>query len=249
MQRSDAAAAAPLLDVAGVVTGYGSLEVVHGASIHVHRGERVGLFGPNGHGKTTLLRAISGLIPAWSGSVRFDGVDVTGAGPTRIVERGLVHVPQGSTLFPRMTVDENLALGAYSRRGRERRAETLERVRELFPRLRERPRQLARTLSGGERQMVSIGIGLMANPELLMLDEPTLGLAPNIRSELAAAVNAIAADGVSLVVVDQDIDFLLRVTDRLYLLEQGRIALEAGGAEALDRAKVLESYFGRVTTV
>jgi branched-chain amino acid transport system ATP-binding protein len=246
MQRSEAAAAAPLLDVEAVVTGYGSLEVVRGASMHVGRGERVGLFGPNGHGKTTLLRAISGLIPAWAGRIRFNGVDITAANPTRIVELGLVHVPQGSTLFPRMTVDENLALGAYSRRGRERRAEALARVHQLFPRLRERPRQLARTLSGGERQMVSIGMGLMANPELLMLDEPTLGLAPNIRSELAAAVNAVADDGVSLVVVDQDIEFLLRVTDKLYLLERGRIALEAGGGKPLDRAKVLDSYFGRV---
>src|SRR5262245_58275981 len=245
MQGSDAAAAQPLLDVEGIVTGYGSLEVVHGASIQVGCGERVGLFGPNGHGKTTLLRAISGLIPAWAGRVRFNEVDITGANPTRIVELGLVHVPQRSMLFPRMTVNENLALGAYSRRGRSRRAEALARVHHLFPHLRERPLQLARTLSGGERQMVSIGIGLMANPELLMLDEPTLGLAPNVRSELAAALNAIADSGVSLVVVDQDIEFILRVTDRLYLLEQGRITLEADSREALDRAKVLDSYFGR----
>jgi branched-chain amino acid transport system ATP-binding protein len=246
MQPSDMATARPLLSVEAVVTGYGSLEVIHGASIHVGGGERVGLFGPNGHGKTTLLRAISALIPVWAGRIRFNGVDITGANPTRIVELGLVHVPQSSTLFPRMTVNENLALGAYSRRGRERRAEALARVHQLFPRLREQRRQLARTLSGGERQMVSIGMGLMANPELLMLDEPTLGLAPNIRSELAATVIAIAEGGVSLVVVDQDIEFLLRVTDRLYLLEQGRIALEADDGEALDRAKVLDSYFGRV---
>src|SRR5262245_14541272 len=165
-----------LLQVENLVSGYGKAEVVRSLSIQVDAGERVGLFGPNGHGKTTLLRTISGLIPSKSGEIRFQGENIKGLSPRRIVERGLIHVPQGNTLFPFMTVMENLLLGAYSKRSSITRSENLDKVYALFPRLKERKKQRARTLSGGERQMLSIGVGLMGMPTLLVLDEPSLGL-------------------------------------------------------------------------
>ena len=164
--------------VDNLVAGYSRIEVVHGISIEVPEDGRVGLFGPNGHGKTTLLRAISGLIERRSGTVRFGDMDLTGASSARMVEEGIVHVPQGSSLFPRMTVLEALTLGAYVGRAWGQRRRSLDKVLTIFPRLAERRSQRCRTLSGGERQMAAIGVGLMGCPRLLILDEPTLGLAP-----------------------------------------------------------------------
>jgi branched-chain amino acid transport system ATP-binding protein len=232
------------LAVDRVVAGYGNVEVLHGISLAVGQGERVGLFGPNGHGKTTLLRAISGLIRPRSGGIAFDGQGITALPPRQIVERGLVHVPQGNTLFPRMTVLENLLLGAYSKRAWPRRKENLTRVFALFPKLEQRQSQLARTLSGGERQMVSLGAGLMAMPSLLMLDEPTLGLAPKIKDELATAIGEIANSGVTMLVVDQDIELLLGVCERLYFVENGQVSLETEEGAVIDRKQILEMYFG-----
>jgi branched-chain amino acid transport system ATP-binding protein len=231
------------LQVETLVAGYGRVEVLHGVSIAVDK-RRVGLFGPNGHGKTTLLRALSGLIRPKSGKVNFDGADITGSSPQAIVEAGLIHVPQASTLLPRMTVLEVLTLGAYSKRAWRHRGETLEQVFVLFPRLAERRQQRCNTLSGGERQMAAIGAGLMGRPQLLMLDEPTLGLAPKLRSELAKAIHAIAETGVGLLVVDQDIDMLLGLCDRLYLIEQGRVALDVEDHKQLQHKDVLRRYFG-----
>lgn len=232
------------LEVDEVVAGYGSVEVLHGISIAIGEGERVGLFGPNGHGKTTLLRAISGLIRPRSGAIAYNGQRIATLSPRQIVERGLVHVPQGNTLFPRMTVLENLLLGAYATRAWPRRKENLARVFALFPKLEQRQSQLARTLSGGERQMVSLGAGLMAMPSLLMLDEPTLGLAPKIKDELATAIGEIAASGVTMLVVDQDIELLLGVCQRLYFVENGRVSLETKEGAVIDRRQILEMYFG-----
>jgi branched-chain amino acid transport system ATP-binding protein len=232
------------LAVDRVVAGYGNVEVLHGISLAVGQGERVGLFGPNGHGKTTLLRAISGLIRPRTGGIAFDGQGITALPPRQIVERGLVHVPQGNTLFPRMTVLENLLLGAYSKRAWPRRTENLARVFALFPKLEQRQSQLARTLSGGERQMVSLGAGLMAMPSLLMLDEPTLGLAPKIKDELATAIGEIANSGVTMLVVDQDIELLLGVCQRLYFVENGQVSLETEEGAVIDRKQILEMYFG-----
>ena len=164
--------------VDNLVAGYGRIEVVHGVSLEVPEGDRVGLFGPNGHGKTTLLRAISGLIERRGGSIRFGDMDITGASSSGMVEEGVVHVPQGSALFPRMTVLEALTLGAYVGRAWGQRRRSLDQVLTIFPRLAERRPQHCRTLSGGERQMAAIGVGLMGCPRLLILDEPTLGLAP-----------------------------------------------------------------------
>jgi branched-chain amino acid transport system ATP-binding protein len=234
-----------LLEVEAVDGGYGQAQVLRSISLRLEPGEQVGLFGPNGHGKTTLLRTISGLQRLWKGEIRFGGTRITHLAPRKIVTLGLVHVPQGNVLFPRMTVYENLMLGAYSPRAWDNRVKNLERVYALFPRLQERKDQLCRTLSGGERQMVSIGMGLMSNPVLLMLDEPTLGLAPKVKDELRKAISEIAGSGLALIVVDQDVEFLLDLTSRLYLIEQGRVALKTGRGQEIDEGQILEMYFGR----
>ncbi|MCY4020403.1 MAG: ABC transporter ATP-binding protein [Chloroflexi bacterium] len=236
-----------LFQVEGLVSGYGKIDVVRSLSLHVDEGEHVGLFGPNGHGKTTLLRTVSGLIPAKAGTVRFRGEDISNLDARLIVERGLIHVPQGNQLFPQMTVQENLTLGAYVRRGDSHKASNFEKVFSLFPRLEERRSQRARTLSGGERQMLSIGVGLMGMPELLILDEPSVGLAPLIKEELARAIAEIAASGVSMIVVDQDVELLLGICDRLYLIEKGTVSLETADVSQVDQAEILEMYFGKVS--
>jgi branched-chain amino acid transport system ATP-binding protein len=232
------------LEVDRLVAGYGKVEVLHGISLEVEQGEQVGLFGPNGHGKTTLLRAISGLIRTRSGGVTYAGQRLATLSPRQIVDRGLIHVPQGNTLFPRMTVLENLMLGAYSARAWRGRRESLKRVFALFPKLEQRQQQLCRTLSGGERQMVSLGIGLMGMPTLLMLDEPTLGLAPKIKDELAEAIMEIAASGVTMLIVDQDFELLLQVCQRLYFVENGQVTLETEKGAQIDRQEILAMYFG-----
>ncbi len=236
-----------LFQVESLVSGYGKIDVVRSLSLHVDEGEHVGLFGPNGHGKTTLLRTVSGLIPAKAGKISFRGEDISNLDPRVIVERGLIHVPQGNQLFPQMTVQENLTLGAYVRRSDSHKASNFEKVFALFPRLEERRSQRARTLSGGERQMLSIGVGLMGMPELLLLDEPSVGLAPLIKEELARAIAEIAATGVSMIVVDQDVELLLGICDRLYLIEKGAVSLETADVSQVDQAEILEMYFGKVT--
>ncbi len=236
-----------LFQVENLFSGYGKIEVVRSLSLHVDEGEHVGLFGPNGHGKTTLLRTVSGLIPVQSGKIYFRGEDITDLDPRKIVERGLIHVPQGNQLFPRMTVQENLTLGAYVSRTDSHKTGNLERVFTLFPRLKERRGQRAQTLSGGERQMLSIAVGLMGMPELLLLDEPSVGLAPLIKEELARAIGEIAASGVTMIIVDQDVELLLGICDRLYLIEKGTVSLETADVSQVDQADILEMYFGKVT--
>lgn len=236
-----------LFQVEGLVSGYGKIDVVRSLSLHVDEGERVGLFGPNGHGKTTLLRTISGLIPAKSGSIRFRGEDITKLDARKIIELGLIHVPQGNQLFPRMTVMENLTLGAYVKRTDSSKAGNFDKVFSLFPRLKERRNQRAQTLSGGERQMLSIAVGLMGMPLLLILDEPSVGLAPLIKEELARAIGEIAASGVTMIVVDQDVELLLGLCQRLYLIEKGCVSLETEDVSQVNQAEILEMYFGKVT--
>ena len=236
-----------LFQVEDLVTGYGNIDVVRSLSLHVDEGEHVGLFGPNGHGKTTLLRAISGLLRVKSGRARFRGEDITNMDPRLIVERGLIHVAQGNQLFPQMTVMENLTLGAYTRRSEKSKSGNFDKVFTLFPRLRERRGQRAQTLSGGERQMLSIGVGLMSMPELLLLDEPSVGLAPLIKEELARAISEIASSGVTMIVVDQDVELLLGICERLYLIEKGRVSLETADVSQVDQAEILEMYFGKVS--
>lgn len=234
----------PVLDVKALRSGYGRMPVLHDITFSIAKGENLGLIGPNGHGKTTLFRTLSGLIPAWSGSVIFLGEDITGASPASIVERGLIHAPQGNKLFPDLTVLENLWLGAFAAGPRAQRKRTIEQVFSLFPRLAERRSQRCRTLSGGERQMVTIGCSLMGLPKLLILDEPTLGLSPKLKAELRDAVAEILASGVQTVVVEQDPEFLQTLATRLLLVSEGAIRAEITDGAGLDHQRVVEMYFG-----
>ncbi|BAV50579.1 ABC transporter [Mesorhizobium loti] len=234
----------PILTVEGVTAGYGRVTVLHDISLEAGRFGNVGLFGPNGHGKTTLLRAISGLLQPKSGRILFDGQDIAGRSARAIVGAGLIHVPQGNRLFPDLSIADCMALGAYSPRARPHEAENREKVIKLFPKLAERWRQRVRTLSGGERQMVSIGTALMSHPRLLILDEPTLGLAPKIKDELCASVMDISRGGVPLIVVEQDIEFLLELTQQLYLVNHGAVATEIKPGESLDHGEIMSMYFG-----
>ncbi|RUT87276.1 MAG: ABC transporter ATP-binding protein [Mesorhizobium sp.] len=234
----------PILSVEGVTAGYGRVTVLHDISLEAGRFGNVGLFGPNGHGKTTLLRAVSGLLQPKSGRIVFDGQDIAGRSARAIVGAGLIHVPQGNRLFPDLSIADCMALGAYSPRARPHEAENREKVIKLFPKLAERWRQRVRTLSGGERQMVSIGTALMSHPRLLILDEPTLGLAPKIKDELCASVMDISRGGVPLIVVEQDIEFLLELTQQLYLVNHGAVATEIKPGESLDHGEIMSMYFG-----
>lgn len=233
-----------LLEVQGIRAGYGSVPVLHGIDIHLDAGEAIGLFGPNGHGKTTLLRTVSGLLKPGAGKIAFDGQDITGAKPSTIVAAGLVQAQQGNTMFGDMGVEETLELSAFSPRARANWKDRMDEVHTLFPRLADRRRQRARTLSGGERQMLSIGCALMCAPRLLILDEPTLGLSPRLKGELREAIDAIARKGVPLVVVEQDVEFLLALTQRLYLVEQGEVASEIDRDNAPDHQEIMDMYFG-----
>jgi len=233
----------PVLDVKQLVAGYGRQPVLHDLTMRVEPGEVLGLIGPNGHGKTTLFRAITGLIPIWRGSVNFLGENITRLPTPAIADRGLVHVPQGNRLFPEMSVLENLHLGAYGRRARAHWRRTLEQVFMLFPRLAERKAQPCRTLSGGERQMVAIGCGLMGKPKLLILDEPTLGLSPRLKGELCDAIAEIIASGVQLIIVEQDPEFLRRLTTRQVFVESGTTRDDFVSG-SLEHAKIMEMYFG-----
>lgn len=236
--------AEPALDIRALTSGYGRVPVLHGMTFAIAEKENVGLIGANGHGKTTLFRTLSGLLPAWSGSVHFLGEDITNKPPASIVERGLIHVPQGNTLFPDLTVIENLWLGAFAKGPRRQRRESIDKVFSLFPRLAERRGQRCRTLSGGERQMVAIGCGLMGLPKMLILDEPTLGLSPKLKGELRDAIAAIIASGVQTVIVEQDPEFLHSLTSRFLLVSEGAIRADIAGDGGLEHQRIVEMYFG-----
>ena len=233
-----------LLRLEGIEAGYGDMTAVRGVSLEVRAGEIVALIGSNGAGKTTTLRAISGLIPLRGGRLELDGRRLEGATPAAIVAGGGAHVPEGRQLFPSMTVEENLWLGARTAESRRRRAETWERVVALFPRLAERRRQLAGTLSGGEQQMAAIGRALMARPRLLMLDEPSLGLAPVVVSAIFANLARINADGVTILLVEQNVPRALRLSHRAYVLENGTIALAGESGRLLADEAIRRAYFG-----
>ena len=234
----------PALQVRNVHAGYGEIDVVRGIDIDVGHGEAVGLFGPNGHGKTTLFRVISGLVSARQGEIVAFGTDITNASPRKVVAQGIVHVPQAGVLFPRLSVEENLRLGAFRSPAWRKRDDAMADIYERFPPLAQRHRQEARTLSGGERQMLAVGMGLMARPRLLILDEPTLGLAPHVRRELASGLASVIESGLAVLVVDQDIELLRALTSRLCLIEEGQVRAQIGRDTDLSESEVMNLYFG-----
>jgi branched-chain amino acid transport system ATP-binding protein len=234
----------PLLRLDGVEAGYGDLVAVRGVSLEVHAGELVALIGSNGAGKTTTLRAVCGLIRPRRGVVELDGQRIDGLSSAAIVARGIAHVPEGRQLFPSMTVRENLELGARTRASRAARAETLDRVCALFPRLAERHAQLAGTLSGGEQQMAAIGRALMARPRILMLDEPSLGLAPVVVSAIFENLVTINRDGTTVLLVEQNVLRALRLCARAYVLENGTITLAGPRDALLADERIKRAYLG-----
>jgi len=238
------AGAEPLLRVEGLRAGYQGVVALWDVSFSVAEGQVVTLLGSNGAGKTTTLRTVSGLLPAVSGSIAFDGREISRARTDQIVELGIVHVPEGRQLWPRMSVRENLEVGAYSPRARARRAESLERVFGLFPRLKERRNQAAGTLSGGERQMCALARGLMGLPRLLMLDEPSLGLAPRLVSEMFDSLRVLRAEGLTVLLVEQNVHQALELADTGYVLETGRIVLGGPSGDLLDNPSVRRAYLG-----
>ena len=234
-----------MLELEAVDVFYGDLQVLHGLSLSVRPGEIVTLVGGNGAGKTTTLRTTSGLLRAARGAIRLDGHRLDRLPPDRIVELGVVHVPEGRKLFPSLTVRENLELGAYTRRAKPARPRTLEQVLARFPVLRARAAQRAGTLSGGEQQMLAIGRALMALPQLLMLDEPSLGLAPLVVREMFQTVREINGRGVTVLLVEQNVRQALAVSHRGYVLENGRIVMAGPAEELLASEQMRRAYLGR----
>ena len=233
----------PLLQVSGLKSGYGAVEVLRGVDLLVQPGQTVALLGSNGAGKTTLNLTLSGLVATRAGQVRFDGIDITGWHYRRVVGQGLIHVPEGRKVFPNLSVHENLELGAFTR-GRERRSSNLEKIYTTFPRLKERTAQLAGTLSGGEQQMLAIGRGLMAEPRLLILDEPSLGLSPLLVEEMFALIARLKQDGLAVLLVEQNVGQSLDIADQAYVLENGLIRFAGQPAELLASDTLRQAYLG-----
>jgi len=232
-----------LLRIEDLRAGYGELEILHGIDLEVHEGEVVALIGANGAGKTTTLKAISGVVRASSGSITFDGQSIHNRQPRQIVSEGLIQVPEGRKLFPELSVRDNLFLGSY-RRGRSEANDTVDEVFELFPLLRERTDQTAGTLSGGEQQMLAIGRALMGKPRLLMLDEPSLGLAPMLVADIFEVVRDLRRRGLTVMLVEQNAVHALQLSDRGYVLENGNVVLEGTGEELLGDDRVRSAYLG-----
>lgn len=235
----------PLLSVRSLCGGYGRAQVLHDVDLDVWRGELVALIGSNGAGKSTLLKTIVGLVTASAGSVSYQGADIKRSRPERLVARGLALVPEGRLLFGPMSVAENLELGGYaSTRGRVGKRAALEQVYGLFPVLKQRERQSAATLSGGEQQMLAIGRALMSSPELLLLDEPSLGLAPRVIAEIFRALDVLRGEGVTVLLVEQDARLALRHASRGYVMATGRVVLQGPSAELLGDETVRNIYLG-----
>jgi branched-chain amino acid transport system ATP-binding protein len=234
----------PLLKVENLGVAYGDLPVLHGVSILVHPGEIVAVLGANGAGKTTLLQAISGLLPLRQGKIVFNHHDLSNFSAHQLPELGMAHVPQGRGIFATLTASENLTIGAWNPRGKKERDKNLQVVFGLFPRLQQRADQIAGTLSGGEQQMLAIGRALMQNPVMLMLDEPSLGLAPVLVEVVYETVRKIIAQGLSILLVEQNIFYAVDSAGRCYLLENGRIALEGLPSEFTENPMIKEAYLG-----
>ena len=234
----------PILEVEAVDAGYGALQVLRGVSLRIAEGEIVSLVGANGAGKTTTIKTVVGLLRPRRGRVAFRGERIDRLPPEAIVGHGIAVVPEGARVFPEMTVLDNLRMGALVRRARVREAESLTEAFTLFPRLQERQRQLGRTLSGGERQMLAIGRALMACPDLLILDEPSLGLQPSLVKSIIEAIRRINERGITVLLIEQNVHFSLPISHRAYVLEQGRVVLEDAGAALLENPHVRLSYLG-----
>jgi len=234
----------PLLALHDVTARYGDVQVLWGVTMAVRKGEIAVLVGANGAGKSTSLKTISGVVSATGGEILFDGIRIERWSSHEIAALGIAHVPEGRRLFPLMSVRENLELGAVRGEARRRRNESFERVFALFPRVKEREQQMAGTLSGGEQQMVAIARGLMARPRLLILDEPSLGLAPIIVKEMFAIIQTINREGITVLLVEQNVQQSLKLADRAYVLENGRIVLEGAGQELLNDERVRAAYLG-----
>jgi len=235
---------APLLQVDELSLGYGKIAAVKEISLSVQEGQVVCLIGANGAGKTTTLRGLSGLLSPRHGQIRFAGNPIGGKPPHQIARMGLIHVPEGRQVFAEMTIAENLAMGGYLVKDKDVLKTRLEKVLDLFPRLRQRLTQLAGSLSGGEQQMLAIGRALMAEPRLLLLDEPSLGLAPLIVEEIFALIARLKADGKTILVVEQNAQMALEIADQAYVLESGRMKLQGPAAEVAADPMVLEAYLG-----
>jgi branched-chain amino acid transport system ATP-binding protein len=232
-----------MLEVRDLVAGYGLTRVLEGVSLGVKAGEIVAVLGSNGAGKTTLNMAISGLVKPRSGEISFEGTPITGRSPAEIMGLGLIQVPEGRKIFPNLTVRENLELGSY-RRAKANRARNLERVFDTFPRLRERIGQAAGTLSGGEQQMLAIGRGMMAEPRLLILDEPSLGLSPLLVEEMFALIRRLHGEGLAIMLVEQNVAQSLDIADRAYVLEHGGFALSGPAAQVREDPELKRAYLG-----
>jgi branched-chain amino acid transport system ATP-binding protein len=233
-----------LLSIEGVSSGYGEVAVLREVSLGVTEGSVTALVGSNGAGKSTLMRVLAGLLEVRDGTIRFDGDDITRSPSNERVERGMVLVPEGRMIFPDFSVEENLLIGAFAPRVRARREERLDEIYALFPQLQERRKQAGATLSGGEQQMLALGRGLMARPTLLLLDEPSLGLAPKITRDLFKMIVDVNARGVTIFLTEQDVRSTLAIADHAYVLESGRRVLEGSGAELLDDPEVKRTYLG-----
>ena len=233
-----------MLELKSLDAGYGSFQALFDVSLEVKAGEAVGVIGPNGAGKTTLMRVISGLIRPTRGSIAMEGADVLRTPPHRIVSLGIAHVPENRRLFPRLTVEDNLRMGAFTPKSRAKFADRLAFVYELFPRMKERRDQFAGTMSGGEQQMCAIGRALMSDPRLLLLDEPSAGLAPVIVQQVFELVRRIRASGLTVLIVEQNVQQVLKVVDRAYLLETGRIRASGPAADLLADKSIRAAYLG-----
>ena len=233
-----------MLEVSNVDAGYGTFQALFDISMSVSAGEAVAVLGSNGAGKTTLLRVLSGLLPASAGAMTMNGASLRETPPHRVIETGIAHVPEGRRLFPKLTVETNLKIGSYVASARPRAAERLAFVYELFPRLKERRTQAAGTLSGGEQQMCAIGRALMSGPKLVLLDEPSMGLAPVIVAQVFELVRRIRTEGFTVLIVEQNVRQVLKVADRGYLLEAGRIKASGPARELLESDDIRKAYLG-----
>lgn len=234
-----------MLEVKGLKVNYGGIKALDGVSFKVEQGQIVTLIGANGAGKSTALRAISGLVPVQGGSVIFMGEDITGKDTQKIVEKGIAMVPEGRRVFPNLTVLENLKIGAYLRNDNDGILQSTQYVYDMFPRLKERLWQMAGTLSGGEQQMLAVGRALMARPKLMMMDEPSLGLAPLVVRDIFAIIRRVAQEGITVLLIEQNANAALRAAQYGYVLEVGHVVLEGTGEELLANPQVRDAYLGR----